>query len=100
MPTEKPSVQDRSSVFKYWDDIGTIKTLFNEWNPKGCKTEKQFERSFYDHLTRNLANVIITPQYAHGRFKADMLVGNKILIEIKTNLVTASEYQRLVGQLK
>jgi hypothetical protein len=84
---------------KWWDDIGTVASLVKKWEPKKCKTEKDYELSLYVYLHEMLPNTQITKQYARGRIKADLVVADKIIIELKTNLKTTDQYLKLIGQI-
>jgi hypothetical protein len=85
--------------FNLWDDADAIIGLISKWQPKNCKTEKDFEKSLYDYLHRELGDLQITRQYARGRIRSDLVVADKVIIELKTNLDTTSKLQRLIGQL-
>jgi hypothetical protein len=82
------------------DKIGHIKKLIAKWNIEDCKSEKDFENSLYKSLHKELSDVQITKQYAVGRVKADILVGEDIIIELKLNLSKRDQFQRLIGQLE
>ena len=86
--------------FKLWDAVDSVKDLIKRWNPKNCKSEKDYEKSLLEFFRTELPNVKITPQYAVDRTKADMLIGEKIILEMKKNLNATSAYQRLSGQVK
>lgn len=73
--------------------------LIDDWHPRGCKTEKDLERSLHRHLEKNLPSSVIIPQYASGRVKGDLAVNGEILIEIKDSLKSTGQLQRLLGQL-
>lgn len=73
--------------------------LIDAWHPRRCETEKDFERSLHKHLERNLENSNVIKQYAAGRVKGDIVVEDKILIEIKDSLQSTGQLQRLLGQL-
>ena len=73
--------------------------LIDDWHPRGCKTEKDLERSLHRHLEKNLPDSEIIMQYASGRVKGDIGVDGQILIEIKDNLKSTGQLQRLMGQL-
>jgi hypothetical protein len=85
--------------FHMWDASGMVQKLVKEWKPRGCTTEQHFEKSLYDHLHDNLESIQVTKQYARGRIRADIVVGEKVIIELKNNLDATGKYQRLVGQL-
>ncbi len=84
--------------FKY-DKLGYIKKLIERWEPENCKNEKDYEKSLYEYLHEKLPETQVTKQYAKGRFKADLMVDEKIIIELKNNLKVKNNYQRLLGQL-
>jgi hypothetical protein len=82
-----------------WDSKGVVNKLIDEWNPGKLKTEQQYEKSLYDHLHDNFGTIQVTKQYAKGRVRADIVVGDTVIIEIKNNLDSTGKYQRLIGQL-
>jgi hypothetical protein len=73
--------------------------LIDEWHPRGCKTEKDLEVSLHRHLEKNLPDVDVIKQYAAGRVKGDICVDNTVLIEMKDNMKSTGQLQRLIGQL-
>ena len=85
--------------FKVWDSIGAIVTLLDKWKPRGCSTERDFEKSLYDFLHSELGDIQVTKQYAKGRIRADLVIGDTVIVELKHNLDSTAKYQRLVGQL-
>jgi len=85
--------------FKFWDPAGMVSSLVKEWHPVRCKTEKGYEKSLYSFLHKRLEDIQITKQYARGRIRADLLVGDKVIVEIKNNFNTTTKYQRLIGQI-
>lgn len=85
--------------FDFWDGADMIALLVDKWKPEGCKSEKQCEISLYEFLHDNLTDLQVTRQFASGRVRADIAVEGKVIIEIKNNLDTNSEYHRLVGQM-
>lgn len=50
--------------------------------------------------TRELEDHQITRQPGQGRFRADLGIDDKLIIEIKFNLNATSKHQLLVGQLE
>jgi hypothetical protein len=74
--------------------------LIEAWHPRGCKTEKDLERSLHKHLEKNLPDVDVQKQYASGRVKGDICVDHKVLIELKDGLKSTGQLQRLLGQLE
>jgi hypothetical protein len=86
--------------FRYWDSLGAVADLVNDWKAFRCKTEKDYERSLYTFLHKSLDGIQVTKQFANGRVRADLVVGNKVMIELKVNLDSTGTYQRLIGQLE
>jgi len=85
--------------FKFLDPVSTTIKLIEKWSPRKCTTEKDYENSLYKYLHAELPDIQVTKQYAVGRIRADLMVGDKVIIEIKKDLCTTAQYQRLVGQL-
>jgi hypothetical protein len=85
--------------FKLWDGADAVVGLINQWEPKNCKTEKDYEKSLVKFIRAELPDIEVTPQFSFGRTKADLVIGRKVIIEIKTNLSNTGSCQRLVGQL-
>ena len=85
--------------FQVWDSTGSIMTLLDKWKPKGCSTERDFEKSLYNFLHSELGDIQVTKQSARGRIRADLVIGDKVIVELKHNLDSTAKYQRLVGQL-
>lgn len=73
--------------------------MIKRWVPSQCVTERDYEDSLYEYLHRVLPTVQIARQYAKGRSRVDMRVGDKVVVELKTDLTSTGEYQRLLGQL-
>lgn len=82
-----------------WDNVGMMASLLEKWRPRNCVTEKDYEKNLCSFLHRELPDFRITPQYAKGRFRADLQVGKNMFIEIKHNLNTTAKLQRLMGQV-
>jgi hypothetical protein len=85
--------------FHAWDDVGAVASIIKKWQPKECKTEKDYERSLYTFLHERFGDVQITKQYAKGRIRADLVIADRVILELKNNLDSTAKYQRLVGQL-
>ena len=69
------------------------------WRPRGCRTEKDYERSLVKKLREELVNETITPQYGSGRTRVDIMVHDKVPIEVKKDLTSTAAFQRTIGQL-
>jgi hypothetical protein len=85
--------------FQVWDKTGAIVTLLEAWKPKGCSTEGDFEKSLYVFLHSELGDIQVSKQYARGRIRADLMIGDRVILELKHNLDSTAKYHRLVGQL-
>jgi hypothetical protein len=85
--------------FNLWNSSGAVVALLEKWHPRNCKSEKDFELSLQTFLDGQLEGVPIVRQYAIGRVKADLMIGKRVIVEMKHNLDSTGKYQRLVGQL-
>ncbi len=82
------------------DPIGRVRKIIESWQPVNCHTEKQFENSLMIKLQKELKGIKIQSQYGSGRQKVDIVVNDKIPIEIKKDLKSSSALQRTIGQLE
>ena len=71
----------------------------DSWRPRECKTEKDYERSLVKKLRKELTKQEIVPQYGSGRMRVDIMVGEKVPIELKKDLTSTAAYQKTKGQL-
>ena len=85
--------------FHLWDGFGMVCSLIDEWEPGKLKSEKSYEKSLYEFLHNKLEDIQVTKQYAKKRIRADIVVGDQVIIELKHNLDTTAKYQRLLGQI-
>ena len=85
--------------FHAWDSVALVAEKLKDWKPKKCSTEKDYENSLYKYLHDELGDIQVTKQYAQGRIRADLMIGDKVIVELKHNLDTTAKYQRLIGQL-
>jgi len=88
------------SLGYFLNPFGTVEKIVINWNPKGCRTEKDFESSLVSTLEKELPDKRIQRQYGSGRQRVDIVIDDKIPIEIKKDLKTTAIYQRLIGQLE
>ena len=80
--------------------VRNVVGLVQSWRPRNCESEKEFERSLKKHLDKNLPSSDVIPQSAQGRMKGDIVVDDRILIELKVGLNSTSKMQRLLGQIE
>jgi len=85
--------------FRFFDSGGMIASLIEQWHPRKCNTEKDYEKSLYRFLHNKLEDIQVTKQFARGRVRADLVIGDDVIVELKNNLKTTNRYQRLVGQI-
>jgi len=85
--------------FRFFDSGGMIASLIEQWHPRKCNTEKDYEKSLYRFLHNKLEDIQVTKQFARGRIRADLVVGDDVIVELKNNLKTTARYQRLIGQI-
>lgn len=80
--------------------FSTVQEIIEAWQPTGCNSEKEYEKSLLQELQRRLKKQTIQTQYGSGRQRIDIVVHKKVPIEIKLNLKSTASYQRLIGQLE
>lgn len=88
-----------SSLKMMFDGPGAVGKLIKSWKPGTLKNEKKYEDSLYDYLMEGLEGVDVVKQYGKGRLRADLVVNDNIIIELKHNMDSTGKHQRLVGQL-
>lgn len=81
------------------DPFGRVCEAIESWRPRGCKTEKDYERSLVKKLEKELVKQTITPQWASGRQRIDIVVHGKVPIEIKKDLNSTAALHTTIGQL-
>jgi hypothetical protein len=79
--------------------FGRVYEVIGSWRPRGCKTEKDYERSLVKKLEKELVKQTITPQWASGRQRVDIVVHGKVPIEIKRGLKSTASLHTTIGQL-
>jgi len=79
--------------------FGRVCEVIESWRPRGCKTEKDYERSLVKKLQNELVNQKIQQQYGSARQKVDIMVHDKVPIEMKKDLNSTAKLDRIKGQL-
>ncbi len=82
--------------FHVWDNVGAIVDVVKKWKPRDCTSEKDYENSLLRKLKKHFPGLEIVQQYECAGVRGDILVGDKVLIEIKTDLKSTT---MLMGQL-
>ena len=76
-----------------------VKKTVDKWKPENCTSEKEYEMSLFKLLEENHPDYDIKNQYGYKFGKVDIVVNDKIAIELKYNFGKTDEFQRLIGQL-
>lgn len=100
-PKQKKSIQKRITTAQFTlDPLGTVQKLIREWRPKNYRYEKDWENNLKRYLESRLSRSIIT-QYGvpMATARADIVVGGKVLIELKINM-DRGKYNNLIGQIE
>jgi hypothetical protein len=83
-----------------WNPLGFIGNVVErEWQIGDSLSEKECEDRLYRFLHDRLPNLQIVNQYGRGRSHVDLMVQDKVMIELKYKLTSTSEFQRLLGQV-
>jgi len=92
-------ISDHSGLFD--TDEGFVDYLLREWVPDGAeRTEKQHEDHLHAFLRLNLPDVPMITQYGIAKGRADIVIQDAHLIELKLGLSDVAEFQRCMGQLE
>lgn len=86
--------------FNWLGPMNNIEGLIEDWKPKNCKTEKDYEKSLFEFLRGSLhEDISIIKQYGAGRSIIDLVIEEEVAIEIKANLKSTAAIARLLGQV-
>ena len=92
-------VSDYARFFEDDDDV--VHRLLETWEPGAPgQSEKNYEAALYGWLTHNLQDVPMTAQYGIAKAKADIVVEDRHVIELKLGFRNASDLNRCIGQLE
>lgn len=89
----------RDKFWWWWDNVEVLTSLIDKWSPHNFKREKDYENSLFSFLHEELEDHEIIKQYAISRTRADLVIDNELIIEIKYNFNTLTKYRNLLGQL-
>lgn len=84
----------------FLDAFGSVCKSINEWQPTDCMTEKDYEKSLFIELQRKFKDKKIISQYGSGKQRVDIVVQDKIPVELKKDLKTNAVLQRTIGQIE
>lgn len=83
-------------------DADVVRRLLNEWQPTSYSlTEKEQEQSLLAFLRGKLPDVPIIPQYGIAKGKADLVIQDEHVVELKLGFTedSVAEFDRCLGQL-
>lgn len=80
--------------------MGAVCRAIEGWIPEDLSSESVVESSLALHLSQRINGAEIRRQFAYDRIRADLLIEETVAIEIKLNLRSTNEFQRLIGQLE
>lgn len=90
-----------------WDGfLANLCRAINDWNPEELRRERDYRDSLADHLRGYAPGARIECEYRDSGTTIDICVEwdhlfgtERVLIELKRELNTKAEYNRLVGQI-
>jgi len=94
-------IADHSGILE--DDSKYVCRLLEEWQPRSFQiSEKEHEQDLQSWLQKHLPDVPIVAQYGIAKGKADLVIEDSHLIELKLafNSDDLSEFDRCLGQLE
>ena len=94
-------IADHSGFFD--TDQQFVLKLLDEWQPSpACKTEKNHEVHLQTYLQQRLPDVPIVAQYGIAKGKADLVIEDRHVIELKLafDIESVAEFDRCIGQLE
>src|SRR5262245_55728286 len=83
-------------------DSDVVRRILNAWRPVSFDlTEKEQEQSLLAFLRSKLLDVPIIPQYGIAKGKADIVIQDEHVIELKLGFTedSVAEFDRCLGQL-
>jgi hypothetical protein len=88
------------SIGFFFDPRGTVAEIIEKWQPFECKTERDFKKSLLDELRKKLKDKNIIEEYGSGKQKIDIVVQDKVPIELKKDLKSNAQLHRTLGQVE
>lgn len=89
-----------SILFKSWDPLGSVRGKIEDWSSSSIfDKESEVEQEVTAFLKEKFPRLVVRNQFRHDRVIADILVEEKVAIEIKLNLKSTNELNRLLGQI-
>jgi hypothetical protein len=92
-------ISDHTNLFEA--DSERVHGILEKWEPKAFGLdEKVYEATLYQHLRQTLPDVPMAPQQGLARGRADIVIQDSHVIELKVGLVDGGEFDRCIGQLE
>jgi hypothetical protein len=83
------------------DDAAVIRRLIDEWQPtRPGLLEKEYEQELFSWLIAQLPDVPMIAQYGIAKGKADIVIQDQHVIELKLGFSDVCELDRCIGQLE
>jgi hypothetical protein len=90
---------DYSQLLENEKDV--VQRLLHEWQPDAWdKSEKHYEQELCRWLIQKLQDVPIVAQYGIAKGKADIVVEDRHVIELKLGFSDVCDLDRCIGQLE
>jgi len=86
-------------VSSFWDEMDHVERLVIGWNPEGCRTKGDYERSLSAWLREHLKEKEIVKKVAIGKMKVDLAIGGTIFIQIRKDLQNQGQLEQLITQI-
>ena len=86
-------------VSSFWEEMDQVEKLIRDWNPEGCRTKGDYERSLYNLLKEHLKGKEIVNKFKIGKMKVDLAIGGAVFIQIRKDLQNQRQLERLISQM-
>jgi hypothetical protein len=92
-------INDHTGFFE--GDSERVHSILDKWQPKSFgRDETAYEEELYAALRLALPDVPMAPQQGLARGRADIVIEDSHVIELKVRLVDGNEFDRCIGQLE
>ncbi len=86
--------------FPTWDAYKAVVGLIEQWQPGSLRREDELEESLLTFLARELPDVEIEKGRDQKRsVRADFVIGDSVILDVKADLDSFAKYQELLEQL-
>jgi len=86
--------------FPTWNAYQVVSAALAKWRPDSLRSKEGIEESLYQYLMRELPDVQITKprEQIHSK-RGDIVVGDSVMLELKSDVNTPSKYQEVLDDL-